>query len=379
MNEQLPAPVTEAPLTQKPSRWLRFKGWVRQHPYWFIGIILLICALIFAGVVAYQRYFKKESASIFGPKVQQSKDIICPLDGTKVEQGLANRHPLAVVVENLAPARPQSGLTQASIVYEAITEGGITRFLAIFGPKNAEEIGPIRSARMFFIDWLSEYDALFAHAGGNEDALGFLDSDGSYVKNLDHSGNYFWRDYKGRSVASEHTLYSNTEKLYQYASDRGFDVSSYSPGFRALKFKQDLSVSQRPASQTVTIDFSTPSYKATWQYNNADNNYARVLAGEPQKDRVNDQQISAKNIIIQKVDRQLDPHGSFGGENWIFTTTGEGPAKIVRDGQVVEATWKKAGRKDRTLFYDSAGKEIEFNAGQTWYEIVPDMGLVTVE
>lgn len=372
-------PEQPQPIAKK-KLWLRFKDWVRTHPWQFIGIVLLVCALIAAGCVAYGRYFAKDkSGKIGGPKIKQTDKMQCPLDGTEQPKDKANRHPLAVVVENLPPARPQSGLPQASIIYEAISEGGITRFLAIYGPQDVEEIGPIRSARMFFIDWLSEYDAFFAHAGGNEDALGFLDGEGSYVKNLDHSGDYFWRDYKGRSVASEHTLYSSTEKLYQFASDRGFDVGSYSSGFRAYKFKKDLNESQRPASQTVTVDFSTGSYKVAWQYDPKENKYNRVLTGEPHNDLVTGNQLTAKNIIVQEVHRELDPAGSFGGENWIFTTVGEGKAKIIRDGQVVEATWKKAGRKDRTLFYDSAGKEIEFNAGATWYEIVPDMGLVTIE
>lgn len=299
------------------------------------------------------------------PKTQAEEKVTCLLDGLSYSKDKATRHPLAVVVENHPDARPQSGLNQASIVYEAITEGGITRYLAIYGPKDATEVGPIRSARLFFMDWLKEYDAFFAHAGGNEDALANIGSYG--IKDLVHSQNYFWRDYKGKAVSSEHTLYSSTDKLYQYASDKKYDISS--SDFEALKFKADGPADS--AGKSVEINFSSASYKVKWVYNPTENNYARFLAGQEHKDRVSGDRLFAKNIIIQTVDRTLQPHGSYGDENWVFTTIGSGKATILRDGKIIAGTWKKAGRTSRTKFYDEGGAEIEMNPGATWYEIIP--------
>jgi len=324
---------------------------------------VIVALLVVIGIIAWFNYRAKNAGITTG----KSGLVVCKLDGMKYAKNKANRHPLAVSIENHPDSRPQSGFTDAAIVYEAITEGGITRYLAIFGPKDVNEIGPIRSARLFFMDWLKEYDAFFAHAGGNEDALNQMEAYG--VKDLNHTDPYFWRDSKGRSVASEHTLYSSTEQLYKFAADKGFDVNSSK--FTPFKFKTD-GPAMTSGGKGVSIDFSgQPSYKVRWDYDIAGNSYKRFLADEPHKDRNNDKQIEAKNIIIQTVSRTLQPQGSFGSQNWVFDTVGEGKAKVLRDGQVIEGTWKKKSRDDRTMFYDSSGKEIQFNPGQTWYEVIP--------
>ena len=332
-------------------------------------ISIIVGVFIVTGAIAAKFYPRKQTSTDTakeGATVKPEQLTLCMLDGASYkDQQKALRHPLAVVVENHPDARPQSGLIDASLVYEAITEGGITRYLAIYGPKDAKEIGPIRSARLFFMDWLKEYDAFFAHAGGNEDALANIDS--YQIKDLNHSQKYFWRDQKGRGVASEHTLYSSTDKLYEYAASKKYDINTSS--FEAMKFK-----ASGPASQTgksVEINFSSETYKVRWSYNPTENNYARFLAGKEHKDLTSDKQITANNIIIQTVSRTLQPHGSYGSQNWVFSTTGTGKAFILRDGEVVTATWKKPARDSRTKFYTEAGVEIEFNPGTTWYEIVP--------
>jgi len=337
-------------------------------------ISIFVAVFILAGAVAAKRYSKPKQVAT---KTAVAKPIVadqlvtCALDGKSYKKELATRHPLAVIVENHPEARPQSGLSQASIVYEAITEGGITRNLAIFGPNDASEVGPIRSARLFFMDWLKEYDAFFAHAGGNEDALANIGAYG--IKDIPHTNPYYWRDSKGRKVASEHTLYSSTQKLYELATKDGFDINTSS--FDTLKFRPEKPVA---GGKGVEIDFShSASYKVKWEYRTTDNVYLRSLAGKQHVDLSNNEQIKAKNIIIQYVDRTLQPTGSYGSENWVFTTKGSGDAKILRDGEVIEATWKKASRDERTKFFDKAGVEIAFSPGSTWYEIA-SVGTTTV-
>lgn len=332
------------------------------------GIITLIVAVFIIGGALAARNYNRKDAEIPGvekAEVTKTPELqICQLDGLPYSPDKANRHPLAVIVENHTSARPQSGLIDASIVYEAITEGGITRFLAIYGPKDTKEVGPIRSARLFFMDWLKEYDAFFAHAGGNEDALANIANYG--VKDLNHSSKYFYRDNKGQSVASEHTLYSSTDRLYDYAKSKEFATDS--GNYQTLKFKADGPSSAE--GKGMEINFSgSQTYTVKWTYNQSSNNYSRLMAGSEHKDRTTGEQIQAKNIIIQEVDRTLQPHGSYGSENWVFDTVGEGNAKILRDGLVIGATWKKADRSSRTKFFDQNGGEIELNPGNTWYEI----------
>lgn len=343
------------------------------------GIIAgVVAVFLIGGAIAAKHLSRKDSALVATPTAEatQTPELATSLlDGMQYSPDKANRHPLAVMIENHPDARPQSGLSDASIVYEAITEGGITRFMAIFGPKDVKEVGPIRSARLFFMDWLKEYDAFYAHAGGNEDALASI---GTYaIKNLDNSSKYFYRDSKGRSVATEHTLYSSTDKLYQYAQSKSFDINA--SNFEALKFKTD-GPAATDAGKGVEINFSgSATYTVKWTYDQANNKYLRYMAGSEHKDRNNDTQITAKNIVIQSIDRTLQPHGSYGSENWVFDTVGDGKAKILRDGQVIEATWKKTSLTSRTKFYDSSGAEIEFNPGNTWYEITAnDVSKVTL-
>lgn len=331
-------------------------------------IIIFSIVIIFisiAGVAAV--YYPRKNAGTgtagkSGTKAQLTKSL---LDGMSYSSDLANRNPLAVSVENHPSARPQYGLSQASIVYEAITEGGITRYIAIFAPKDAKEIGPIRSARLFFMDWLVEYGAFFAHAGGNEDALANISA--YKIKDLNDSRTYFWRDSKGRAVASEHTLFSSTEKLYQYAQSKDFDINKSS--FDALKFKTEGPAAT--AGKGVEINFSSAQYKVRWSYDQKTNSYLRFLAGKEDRDALTNAQLSSKNVIIQEVARTLQPTGNYGGENWVMTTAGSGKAHIFRDGQVLEATWKKPSRDSRTKFYDANSVEITFNPGTFWYEIIP--------
>jgi len=290
---------------------------------------------------------------------------ICLLDGQAYSKDKATRHPVAVSVENHPDARPQSGLIDASIVYEAITEGGITRFLAVYGSTDTKEVGPIRSARLFFMDWVKEYDAFFAHAGGNEDALANI---GKYaIKDIPHAEPYYYRDYKGRSVASEHTLYSSTDQLYSLATKNGFDATRSS--YTALKFKADGPAD--PAGKGAEINFSSASYKVKWSFDPTSNKYSRAMAGAPHTDRTSGNQITAKNIIIQTVDRTFQPTGSYGSQNYVFHNVGSGNGYVLEDGKVIKATWKKADLGSRTIFYDEAGAEITLNPGNTWYEVVP--------
>lgn len=331
----------------------------------FIISAVLAVFIITAAVVAVKLNSKNVSTDTTKKIGQTTKKIISPLDGIAYSGDVATRHPLAVSVENHPDARPQSGLSRASIVYEALTEGGITRYLAIYGPQDASEIGPIRSARLFFMDYLKEYDAFFAHAGGNEDALAKMSQ--YQIKDLEDSTSFFYRKNKGRNVASEHTLYSNTDKLYKYASTKGFDVNT--SDFEKMSFKVD-----GPAATTgkgVQINFSSDSYAVRWQYDPVTNTYSRFLAGKEDIDLSTSDQLKAKNIIIQSVERIFQATGSYGSQNYVFQNIGSGKAWIMRDGQTIDATWKKNTLTSRTKYYDSNQLEVEMNPGMSWYEIIP--------
>ncbi|PIY95987.1 MAG: DUF3048 domain-containing protein [Candidatus Kerfeldbacteria bacterium CG_4_10_14_0_8_um_filter_42_10] len=330
-----------------------------------IGLLILV-VIIAAAVLGYF-LFSKQNIELSNSNSTKTtgKKVARLLDGVQVDRGNENIYPIAVMVENLFTIRPQSGLDKAGVVYEALAEGGITRFMAIYSTNEAiAEIGPVRSARDYYLDWLSEYNALYAHCGGSPSALGLIkDYD---VLNLDQiSGDhpYFWRD-SSRATASEHTLFTSSELLTFARRDKGIPEEG---DFKPWPYKEEASLAERPTeAKKITIDFSIFSYKVEYQYDRDNNQYLRFNGGEPHLDFKTQKQLTAKNVIVQYVKTRLaDP------TRLAMETIGEGGALVFQDGQMINATWKKEDRETRTRFYDSNGEEIRFNAGQIWVEVVP--------
>lgn len=349
---------------------------------------------------------EKKYASL--PKTEE-----CPLNGrmqSKPERAnWEKRRPLGVMVENSTSARPQSGLSLADVVYEAVAEGGITRFLAVFYCKDAEAIGPVRSARTYYLDWISEYgeNPLYAHVGGANtdgpaDALQQIINYGwAGYNDLNHV-NFptFWRDYERLgNVATEHTVYTATDKAWAFAAkDRGLTnvatddstgaKSSWTEGFIPWKFKNDAPLKDRPAKQSAQFNFSNTQagylddYAVSWKYDKDSNSYLRSNGGKPFKDLNTNQQVSAKNVVILYMPMSVvddgyneDGHGS----HLIYGNKGTGKAIFLLDGKEQEGTWQKAARTDRTIFYDEDGNELKLNRGLTWIEILPTGQSVKVE
>lgn len=344
----------------------------RKKIYAFLFALIFGLAAGAAGYVAYKQYFTDEPFSIHNVitrnKTPKPDTTSNPLDGTQVDKSLADRHPLAIIVENHPDARPQTGLDKASIVYEAITEGGITRFMAIFGPREADKVGPVRSLRTFFLDWSYEYNAFLAHVGGNIDALDRVPTEGTLDLDQFAIGTKaYWREPQA-GKAIEHTMYTSTQQLYSVAKSKGWDLTGNFDSFKFLdpkKFKINQGNSQK-----ITIDFSSSSYKVSYTYDLSENKYLRSMDGFAHKDRNTGNQLSPTNIIIQSVNR-TPGFTRINEDSWTFDTIGEGKAIILYGGQKIDGNWKKSDLKSRTMFYNSSGKEIEFLPGQFWYEIVP--------
>src|SRR5579872_561298 len=260
----------------------------------FIVLILLFIVSLAASYALFTYVIPSKRAIVVTPPKQLSSGALmfdpslpktqpCPLNGvlySTQQQAWWKQHaPLGIMIENSTDARPQSGLSNADIVYEADAEGGITRFLTIFYCQDATEVAPVRSARVYYINWVSEYGPfpLYAHVGGANtpgpaDALGLLTSLGwDGYNNLDQFSIGFpvyWRDYNrlGHDVATEHTMVSTTTKLWDFAKTRGLtnvdkDGTAWDASFVKYSFKDDAPLSARPASQSIHVDFSSdPSY-----------------------------------------------------------------------------------------------------------------------
>lgn len=294
------------------------------------------------------------------PAVPEPPTFRRALDGVPVPEGTPEPDYFAVAIDNIAEALPQSGVAKAPLVIEAPVEGGLTRLFAIF-PSDAtvEKLGPVRSARPYFVDWADEYGAMFVHVGGSPEALEKLK--GSDVRDLNEffNGKYFWRDTARRAP---HNTYVSSEKLAAALAARPRKDGPLSP----WKFKEDMPPEDRPTDQFEVAIGEQGKWRVRWRYDRDANAYSRILAAGPQKD-ADGTPILAKNVLVQFATvRVLDSLG----RRKIDTASG-GEAMALLDGRLVAGTWKRNKADGRTRFYDSADNELSINAGVTWIEVVP--------
>lgn len=289
------------------------------------------------------------------------------LNGTWVEPGQENFLPFAVLIENHFESRPVSGLSQAQVVYEVLTEATITRFLAIYDlTVEVEKIGPLRSVRPYFIELAAEYGAVLAHSGGSPAALTQLKTD-QRVYDLNeffgYNSNYFWRD---QSRLSPHNLYTSTGLLAQAQEDYNWPVAI---DLNSWLFKEEEPLKdQAEIIDDLQINYSINSaYQVAWQYQQEENLYYRRQSGQPHLDK-DGAPITAKNVVVQFAPtRVIDQIG-----RRQIDLIGQNQALIFLDGQVIEGYWRKNGPNERTRFYNQNDQEIKFNRGLIWLQIVPD-------
>ena len=330
----------------------------------------------------------------------------CPMNGTlysKQQKDWWEQHrPIGVMVENHSEARPQSGLSSADVIYEAVAEGGVSRFGAVYycGVAARDTIlGPVRSARTHFINLASEYNfPLYTHVGGancgssdpklcNTDKrvqaleqinqYGWGGAKGNDLNQFSMGFPTFWRDYErlGKTVATEHTMYSSTEKLWKYASaTRGWTNKTpdgkldWKDKFVPFTFKDDAK--DKGSVGKISFGFweSYHQFDVVYTYDSAGNIYTRQNGGEAHKDRNDDSTITAKVIVVQftKELGPLDEH-----KHMLYEVIGTGKSLVFQDGTVTEATWTKKDRESRTVWTDAKGKKITFNRGKIMIEILP--------
>lgn len=281
------------------------------------------------------------------------------IDGAYIREGEEN-FPVAVVIDNHTEARPSKNLSKANLVYEVEAEGSITRYLAFFEDyKNIEEIGSIRSARPYFIDWVKEFGAVFVHCGGSPEALVKIKKEDVNDMNEFYNGQYFWRD---DSRVGSHDLTTSGQYLSDYITDKGFETENY----LSWRFKDDTPL-ENASSSDIIIDYKEPYYVSKWIYDQENNDYLRYLAGDIHKDAEGNE-IRAKNVVIQFAKTKvLDEELRLKIE-----TIGENKAIICLDGECQAGTWEKKRIDSRTRFYYENNNEVEFNAGTTWVQVVRD-------
>lgn len=331
----------------------------------------------------------------------EEKDQVCPLNGkyyTQTErEAWETRRPLAVMIENHPEARPQSGLSEADIVFEAIAEGGVTRFMGMFYcevQRFDTTLAPVRSARSYFVDWASGFNRpLYVHVGGANlpgpaDALGQI-SDYGWVGENDlnqFSIGYptFVRDYnrvEGQEIATEHTMVATTEGLWEVGVEREWTNLSrerkygrkiiggedWQEDFEEWVFQD--SQPEAGSVRKISHDFWSGygDYSVRWEFDAETNSYKRFMGGESHIDLNNNQQIKAANVIVLLTTEKgpIDEK-----KHLLYGTTGTGDALLFKNGEVEEITWAKKTRTDELDFVDNRGKQVPLARGLTWISVV---------
>ena len=340
----------------------KIKGFLFKHRISVIVLLIAVLVAIFTTWYMLGRNIGFQAPAIRTTPPKETR-VEAPLTGELVDPLVAEKRALAVVIENHPDARPQSGYNDADIVYEALAEGGITRTLAIFQSKDSKEIGPVRSARDYFIEWLSGLNGIFAHVGGSSTAIATINQSKIPDLNQFYNGSYYWRS---TDRYAPHNVYTTTEKLYAAAKANSISTTGAPKPFL---FKDDVLEVDRPLEQNITVNFSGPLFQVTYKYNLKTNTYSRSISGITAKDKNSGVAIAPKNVIVEYT--SVEPYVNAAGEQAVRIGTSSGKGILFQDGKAAEITWSKANRNAKTIYLDSLGKEIKLNRGQTWIEIVP--------
>jgi len=295
------------------------------------------------------------------------------LNGFELSDTVSDDRPVAVMVENSPPARPQSGLINADIVFEVVDEYNITRYIAVFSSKEADIIGAVRSARIYYAEIARSLDPIYVFWGTYDDAypvLKKMDMDALDANSDVHFPytNAGWRDYS-RSDISWSTAFINTQGIKEDAIESGYSLEG---GQSPMRFKIDAVESERGSITDININISIAEYIIDFKYNKDKNNYSKFTAGTPHIDFDSGEQINVNNIIVlvTNIDGPIDQYG-----HMVVRTIGTheiGEAYYFLDGNVIEGTWGRSSIFDPFEFRDLDGNPVLFNRGSTWVCMIPD-------
>lgn len=298
--------------------------------------------------------------------------VPAPLTGLPVTPDAASQHPIAVMVDDHADARPQAGFNAASIVWHAPAEFGIPRYMLIFQDQVPAAVGPIRSAREYYIEWAAEWTAMYVHHGGSPQAKATLAArgNGQWVFNADGfrwEGRYVFRV---TDRIAPHNVMTDGGHLRQLAKRIRAKDAPIEP---VWSFGPNRAPDLRPDGGRITVNY--PYETIQYRYDAATNTYARFIAAPGQKlraqvDVADATAVAPTNVVILRMAFGLlnDGHPSKGREE--ARNVGKGPAWIATNGRTVKGTWRKASRTAPTLLFGPDGTPITLTAGQTFVQVI---------
>jgi hypothetical protein len=300
------------------------------------------------------------------------------------DPAVLERRPLAVKVDNDPAVIPQSGMGKADIVVESRKEGCLTRFTAIYQSQDAPKIGSVRSARLVDIELPVIFDAILAYSGASgpvQQKLSQSDLGKQFL--AQSSGGALFRD---PNIAVPFNLFANTATGWKVVAQKGWNTAPDPSA--AWVFSETAPATGAPASRAdFTYTKMYPHLKIGWAYDAESGRWRRSIGGKPAIDKADGQQLTATNVVILGANhvQTLIPEqgakltqGPCSNASIEIQLWGEGPAKILRDGQVYEGKWVRPDRHAPFRFVDAKGQDIPLKPGNSWWQIVPMDVKVTV-
>lgn len=293
-----------------------------------------------------------------------------PLTGLPVTPEAALQRPIAVMVDDDSHARPQSGFNSASIVWHAPAEGGVPRYMMIFQDRIPAGVGPVRSARQYYVEWAAEWRAMYVHHGGSPQALTTLRAKGSgqWVYNADGFrwlGRYLWRT---TDRFAPHNVYTDGEHLRDLGTRLHSEDAPINP---IWAFGPGTPGVLRPTGATITVTY--PYETITYRYDATINRYVRFInkSKTPQIDREDGQVVAPANVVILRMAFGPLNDGHPSAHRLEAHDVGRGEAWISSNGVTVKGIWKKKSQSAPTLLFGPDGEAVTLTAGQTFVQVLP--------
>lgn len=350
---------------------MQMKNEIGQASTKILIAILVILIIVAGGILGYKMIQDKENEPI---AVSGEEDEIEQTEKKtpKIFQG--SDRPIAVMIDNHNEAWPQAGLQKAYLVYEMIVEGGETRLMALFKGADLEKIGPVRSARHYFLDYVMENDAIYTHFGESPQADSDIKKYGiDEIDGIAEDGTTFWRV---KDKASPHNAVTSTEKLLESAKSKKYKMTSREDS--VLNYvTEEVNLEEGQEAASVTIPHSQLQ-TVTYEYDEENQVYERQARGKEQVDWDTKKTITTKNIIITFCDNyDLADTENKGRQGLKNIGTFEG--YYITNGKAIKIKCIKNARDEQTKYQDLQGNEIEVNDGNTFVHICPTDSKVTLE
>ena len=308
---------------------------------------------------------------LIGPDIP---DNVNPFTGLEVtDPAILDRRPILIKVTNSgAVVRPQSGLSDADFVWEHLSEGGLTRFTAMYYGHDSSLVGPVRSGRIIDTHLPKLFDAAFSYSGASNEVK-FMFRHGLFFERVispDFGHGGFWRDYDigNPNKPGWETLYTNTDTMRDILVSRAENTRP--------EFESNMVFREEPFGQGTPVDSIEIRYSGTnvyWEYGEAGNDYLRWVDGTAHLDANNNQQLRSDNVMVLYIRHELtdiveDSNGSLSIDIWMWE---QGPVILYRDGQKFEGVWDRTHVNGMLQFRDTDGNLMPLKPGTTWFQVVP--------